>query len=217
MTSVLQDRALTGRLAGVVVLAIGVAACASPQSVSRPQPAAAHAKPPIPAPTTEEVLASLNPLDAGEMGNVRGGFTVNGWTISFAATITAAVTEAGGRFSELSTSIALPAGGPAVVETSETSNASGALTTFATSQALTQDQAGRLFDTIQLELRTPGTSISQQGLTSVIQNTVSDAAIRSKIEATIDVHSFSSRFQTLQNSLNSRALMSRINGFGLSP
>lgn len=206
-----KSRRLWSMILVAAGVAAGVAACSPSGRMPRGVPVSA--KPP--APTTEEVLARLEPVEKSELKDYRGGFVVNGFTISFGATVSAAVTEATGRLSALSTSLQVPSGGQAVIETTETTNSGGAVQSLVTSQTLTAGQANQLLNSMQMELRGSGTLISQQGLTSVIENTISNAAIQAKIEMTIDVHNFTQRVQTLRTALDSQMLARSLQGISL--
>ena len=206
-----------------VLLALTLGACSSaskaPRQVATPKPPAPSAQATQPAPSaqaTQEVLAKLETVATEDLEQTRGGFLVNGFEFSFAATIATTVAEATGRLSGLSTTLSLPSTGTALLETTaQTSTDAGAVTTLTETQHMTRDQATAFLNNLQVQVATAGTVVSQNRFQTAIQNTVDNASISHAIEMTIDVHNFTERFQSMRQALDASAIAARMRSFDL--
>lgn len=198
------------RLCLAVLLATALAACSSTPRVAR------HPAPVPQPPPTEEVLASLDSVAESDLETVRGGFEVNGLSISIGLSIAARVAEAGGGFSDVTTRLSLPSSGSGEIETSRTSNLSGAVVTQSETQQVTRQQATAFLNNLQLEVTAAGAKVTQDGLQTVIRNSLNNANISHTTELTVGIKNVLARAQSLRQSLSARDLIGRIPSFDLS-
>lgn len=192
---------------------VATAPVTAAQSAAPTQPNAPTQRP---KPSTEDVLAKLEVASAADLDQARGGFTINGFDFSIAASIVTMITEANGQFSKLSSRLSLPKAGQAVLETvSQTSTPSGVVTTVSETTPVTAQQVADVIKSIDVKLATAETVIRQKGFETNISNKANNAAISHAVELAIDVQNFKERFQSMRQDIRANAMAARMRALSL--
>lgn len=114
-----------------------------------------------------------------------------------------------------STETSTTSGGQAVIETTVATTPTSTVTREVTSQTLTQQQATELLNSVQVQVSTANSSITQQAMNTIIENSANNAELTQNVELTLNVMNFTNRMQALNSAATAQALMEQVNAFGL--